>query len=188
MSDKAMRGEDKEETSSSDAGERRGFLKVLGIGGLGACAAGMSVGPALIAFGYPLSHETTSGGDKFIVAGKLSRFKPGEPVRVDLIGDKTDGWNRMTNVKIGTVFVVNEGGSLKAYSAVCPHLGCLVDYEAEEAKFLCACHRSYFSKDGKVESGPSPRGMDELEIEVHDDVVSIRYKQFKLGTEKKEPV
>ncbi len=77
------------------------FMKVLGVGGLGACAAAISAIPALAAFSYPLGHETTSSGGNFLVAGKLSRFKPGEPVLVDLFADRVDAWSRMVNVKVG---------------------------------------------------------------------------------------
>src|SRR5690606_40729772 len=45
--------------------------------------------------------------------------------------------------------------SLKAFSAVCPHLGCIVQWNADEKSFDCPCHGSRFACDGTVINGPS---------------------------------
>lgn len=47
-------------------------------------------------------------------------------------------------------------GDFKAYSAVCPHQGCIVS-SMDKTDIICACHGSRFSlKDGSVVGGPSP--------------------------------
>ena len=81
-------------------------------------------------------------------------------------------------------------GELTALSTVCPHLGCGIDYVPEKQKFLCACHDSWFALDGAVEEGPSPRGMDSLELQVDEGakLLKIRHQRFKQGVESKEPV
>ena len=110
------------------------------------------------------------------------------PVKVDLYADKIDGWNRVVEVKIGSAWVWKQGDELRAMSTVCPHLGCAIDYDAGNGKFVCPCHDSFFSLDGAVETGPSPRGMDSLELETQGDLVAIRYQRFRQGTPAKEPV
>lgn len=50
---------------------------------------------------------------------------------------------------------LDEDGVLHAYSAVCPHLGCLVHWNASEKTFDCPCHGSRFSCQGKVVNGPA---------------------------------
>jgi Rieske Fe-S protein len=84
--------------------------------------------------------------------------------------------------------VLEQGGKLVALSTVCPHLGCGIDYVADKKQFLCACHKSWFHLDGSVDEGPSPRAMDELEIDVDEKLVSVRYRRFKQGVEEKEPI
>lgn len=168
---------------------RRGFL-TAGIGLLGAGLAATAVAPALGLFAHPLRHPTTTGSDDFIFAGKLDLFAEAsdEPVKVDLYADKVDAWNRVVEVKVGSAWVIERGGKLVAYSTVCPHLGCGIDFDASKSKFLCACHKSWFSLDGVVEDGPSPRGLDELEVDVDEKQLAIRYQRFKQGTSEKEPI
>jgi menaquinol-cytochrome c reductase iron-sulfur subunit len=166
---------------------RRLFLK-LGVHGLGAGVAAVTAGPAIAYLAYPLSHDPTTGGSGYIPAGRADRFKEGEPVKVDLLSDKMDAWNRIEQVKIGSAWIIRHEGKLLAYSSVCPHLGCAVDYEAKDHKFKCPCHRSAFGLDGKIEDGPSPRPLDTLEVKEENGVLAIQYLRFKQGVSDKHTV
>jgi Rieske Fe-S protein len=161
---------------------------LAGAGALGACVVGVTVAPASLLLTHPLRTPTTSGSDAFIPVGRLAQFAGGVPVKVDLHADKVDAWNRVVEVKVGSAWVLERNGELVALSTVCPHLGCAIDYDADSGKFLCPCHDSFFSLDGAVQTGPSPRGMDSLELETQGDRVAIRYQRFRQGTEDKEPV
>jgi glycine/D-amino acid oxidase-like deaminating enzyme/nitrite reductase/ring-hydroxylating ferredoxin subunit len=44
---------------------------------------------------------------------------------------------------------------LHAFSAICPHLGCVIQWNAAEASFDCPCHGSRFTCQGKVVNGPA---------------------------------
>lgn len=48
-----------------------------------------------------------------------------------------------------------EAASFVACSAICPHKGCPVEYEHSSKEFVCPCHDSRFSLDGKVLKGPA---------------------------------
>lgn len=54
--------------------------------------------------------------------------------------------------------------SLKAFSAVCPHLGCIVNWNADEKSFDCPCHGSRFSTDGSVINGPAQIDLHKIHI------------------------
>lgn len=49
----------------------------------------------------------------------------------------------------------DEQGKLNECSAVCPHLGCIVGWNAAEKTWDCPCHGSRFDKLGKVINGPA---------------------------------
>jgi cytochrome b6-f complex iron-sulfur subunit len=71
------------------------------------------------------------------------------------------------------VMVKKQDGTLAVLSAVCPHLGCIVQWETDRQDFLCPCHAGYFTADGEVISGPPPRALAKIPFTVTNDVVTI---------------
>jgi glycine/D-amino acid oxidase-like deaminating enzyme/nitrite reductase/ring-hydroxylating ferredoxin subunit len=49
----------------------------------------------------------------------------------------------------------DEDGKTHRLSAVCPHLGCIVEWNQAEKSWDCPCHGSRFDMKGKVLNGPS---------------------------------
>jgi glycine/D-amino acid oxidase-like deaminating enzyme/nitrite reductase/ring-hydroxylating ferredoxin subunit len=49
----------------------------------------------------------------------------------------------------------DEKNVLHAYSAICPHLGCILQWNSTEKSFDCPCHGSRFTCTGKVTNGPA---------------------------------
>ncbi|MEM6996039.1 MAG: ubiquinol-cytochrome c reductase iron-sulfur subunit [Myxococcota bacterium] len=188
MSDETNDGEEQRPAANlSQPDESRRRFMVMGMGFIGTAVAGVTLAPAAKLMAHPLTAESAAGQEVFIDAGSVAQFSA-TPVKVDLYSDKVDAWNRVTNVKIGSAWVVERGGELIAMSTVCPHLGCAIDYDAEGARFVCPCHDSYFDLDGKETEGPSPRAMDRLELVTAENLVRVKHQRFKQGTPDKEPV
>ena len=55
-------------------------------------------------------------------------------------------------------------GTLHSFTAICPHLGCVVQWNADEKTFDCPCHGSRFSKEGVVINGPAVSNLDRIKI------------------------
>lgn len=61
----------------------------------------------------------------------------------------------------------------RAFSAVCTHLGCIVQYEPKRKVIWCACHNGTYDLHGRVISGPPPRPLREYAVHLRDDNVVI---------------
>ena len=54
-------------------------------------------------------------------------------------------------------------GKVHEMSAVCPHLGCIVQWNGAEASWDCPCHGSRFDKHGKMINGPANVDLSPIE-------------------------
>lgn len=64
-------------------------------------------------------------------------------------------------------------GDVKAFTAICPHQGCLVS-EVVDNQIICPCHGSRFSaQDGSVIEGPAMQGLTSAGIAVEGGSVVL---------------
>jgi Rieske Fe-S protein len=74
------------------------------------------------------------------------------------------GGKILTDKKI--VITQPQAGTFKAFTAVCTHMGCIVNTVAD-GTIDCPCHGSKYSiKDGSVVNGPAPRPLAPVAITV----------------------
>jgi cytochrome b6-f complex iron-sulfur subunit len=71
------------------------------------------------------------------------------------------------------VVIRKKGGELAAFSAICTHLGCVIQWEKDKQGFLCPCHAGRYSADGAVISGPPPRPLAKLAFTVANGTVTV---------------
>lgn len=56
-------------------------------------------------------------------------------------------------------------GDFKAFSAICTHAGCQVEFDGHQEEFFCPCHGSTFSaRSGAVLGGPAPTALPSIPI------------------------
>lgn len=83
--------------------------------------------------------------------GRPDELKPGEA------GVAGIGLERVASYR-------DDSGTLHAVSAVCTHLGCIVNWNPAEKTWDCPCHGSRFGYDGKVIQGPAVRDLEQKEV------------------------
>jgi len=74
------------------------------------------------------------------------------------------------------ILIHTTSGEWRAFSAVCTHLQCTVQYRPEQERVWCACHNGFFDLSGRNVAGPPPRPLDQFDtiVKGEDVVVSIR--------------
>src|SRR5215471_10616903 len=90
-------------------------------------------------------NETTAGkvGDLKPNSGKIVKFGA-KPVLLMRLGESD--W--------------------RAYSAVCTHLNCTVQFDDARQGIWCACHNGLYDMNGKVVGGPPPRALEPYTVHV----------------------
>jgi len=113
----------------------------------------------------------------------------GKPVSVTVHDDKDNAWNRLIDVQVGTIWLRRlADDQVIAFSSVCPHLGCAVDYRDSRSDFFCPCHTSSFNLDGHKTNEIPPRGLDVLQTRLEGKQIWLKYENFRAGTKDKIPV
>jgi Rieske Fe-S protein len=170
------------------APDRRTFLKLAtcGVGG----AVGLAVvAPAVSLVVHPAGAQTVTTPKDPIDVGAESALAA-DWRKIDVIAPEVrDAWVTARNVPLGAAWVrkLPQSGKVEALSAVCPHLGCPVGYDAIKKSFLCPCHDSHFGPNGEKVDGPAKRGLDPLPIEVKDGRLRLTWVQYKLDIKDRKP-
>ncbi len=60
---------------------------------------------------------------------------------------------------------VDENGEVRAVSAVCTHLGCIVAWNPAAKTWDCPCHGSRYEADGEVHTGPATRRLEPVDLD-----------------------
>jgi Rieske Fe-S protein len=112
------------------------------------------------------------------------------PQALKIIADRKDAWNTFPKEAIGAIYLQRVGEKeVRAFNAVCPHAGCIVDYRPKSSQYQCPCHDSSFAEDGTRDpKSPSARDLDKLETRVVDGIVCVKFQNFKAGDKEMKPV
>jgi len=71
------------------------------------------------------------------------------------------------------ILVKDTNGELKAFSAVCTHLACIVQYRSDINQIWCACHNGHFDLNGRNVEGPPPKPLEQYVVNVRADQIVV---------------
>lgn len=127
---------------------RRDFLGWFLKGGLLVTLGGMII-PALN-YIWPVTHQGPVGGMADVGSA-----------------DDIPVWGGKKVILSGSaLLIIRLPNEYKAYSAICTHLGCIVDWDDQKQKIICPCHAGIFDTNGSVVAGPPPRPLPSYLVKV----------------------
>jgi Rieske Fe-S protein len=126
---------------------------------------GGSVLASLASFLYPvlkfvMPPPVTEAIETSVVAGKLGELAPNS--------GKVFKFGRRPALLVNT-----PAGELRAYDGICTHLNCTVQYRSDFGQIWCACHNGFYDISGKNVSGPPPRPLERLDVQIRGDEIVV---------------
>ena len=97
------------------------------------------------------------------------------PTMVGEVGDFPVGTGKVVAVNDKPVIIVNTAaGGVKAFSAICTHLGCIVEWDKKKGVIHSPCHDGLFNPvTGAVIGGPPPRPIPPYELATKEGKVYV---------------
>ncbi len=71
------------------------------------------------------------------------------------------------------ILIRTPSGELRAFSATCTHLACIVQYRPDLGHIWCACHNGHFDLNGKNIAGPPPRPLERYVVKVQQERIVV---------------
>ncbi|MFQ5846903.1 MAG: ubiquinol-cytochrome c reductase iron-sulfur subunit [Candidatus Methylomirabilales bacterium] len=71
------------------------------------------------------------------------------------------------------ILIRTPAGELRAFSAVCTHLGCTVQYRPDLSHIWCACHNGHYDLNGINIAGPPPRPLEQYAVKARRDQIVV---------------
>ena len=126
---------------------------------------GTSLGATVAAALYPVFRfvvppEIAEAPVNRVLAAKLSELPPNSG-KIFRFGSKPG------------IVIRTPAGDVRAFSAVCTHLACTVQYRPDMEHIWCACHGGVYDLQGKNIGGPPPRPLEAYRVDVKGDDVYV---------------
>lgn len=111
----------------------------------------------------PAQSRSTSGAASGTAVGAASSVPVGHGLSFTNPADGSPAW-----------VVHPSGNTFVAFSAICTHAGCTVQYDPSNIQFICPCHSGvYDARTGQVLQGPPPAPLPSIPVHVADGKIHV---------------
>jgi cytochrome b6-f complex iron-sulfur subunit len=104
-------------------------------------------------------------------AGESSAATVTLPIKPDEVKPNTGQIFKFGNRP--AILVRTPAGELRAFTAVCTHLNCTVQYRPDLSHIWCACHNGHFDLNGKNIAGPPPRPLEPFAVNARGNQIIV---------------
>jgi cytochrome b6-f complex iron-sulfur subunit len=128
---------------------------------------GTTTGAFLLSVLYPLS--------RYLVPPEAGESSAGTVTLADVKPDAVKP-NTGQIFKFGSrpgILIRTPAGELRAFSAVCTHLNCTVQYRPDLTQIWCACHNGHYDLNGKNIAGPPPRPLEAFSVNARGNQIVV---------------
>ena len=137
--------------------DRSRFLNVL----LGTGASGLAAAVIYPVGRFIMPPETAEASSNSVVLSLTAEDVPANSGYIFKFGNKPG------------ILVRTPQGELRAFSAVCTHLDCTVQYRDDLQHIWCACHNGHFDLSGRNIQGPPPSPLVQYDVYERADAIIV---------------
>jgi cytochrome b6-f complex iron-sulfur subunit len=148
------------ESNHSNKKSRRSFINIL-FGGSLAAFFGSVFYPIFRYLNPP--KDVGEATPNSISAGKVDELAP----------------NSGKIIKFGrkpVILIRTPSGDIRAFSAICTHLECIVQYRKDFEHIWCACHNGHYDLNGINIAGPPPRPLAPFAVNIKGEEIFVSKK------------
>jgi Rieske Fe-S protein len=111
-------------------------------------------------FRYVMPPKVVEAQTNRVLAGKVSEMKPNSG-KIFRFGSKPG------------ILIETPGGEIRAFTAICTHLQCTVQYRPDLEQIWCACHNGHYNLNGINVAGPPPRPLQPYKVAIQGDKIWV---------------
>jgi len=127
---------------------------------MGTAFGAVAVSALYPVFRYVMPPKVAEAPTNRVLAGKLAELKPNSG-KIFRFGSKPG------------IVIMTPTGEVRAFTAICTHLQCTVQYRSDLEQIWCACHNGHYNLNGINVAGPPPRPLQPYKVDLKGDEIWV---------------